>query len=65
MAVTAVAFVAHHNAADIVVGREVTPSGPKFKLNHFQRQEALARLATGESQAAVAQTYKCGPGDRV
>jgi DNA-binding XRE family transcriptional regulator len=31
--------------------------GPKFKLNHFQRQEALARLAAGESQAAVAQTY--------
>jgi DNA invertase Pin-like site-specific DNA recombinase len=31
--------------------------GPKFKLNHFQRQEALARLAKGESQAAVAQTY--------
>jgi DNA invertase Pin-like site-specific DNA recombinase len=30
--------------------------GPKFKLNHFQRQEALARLAAGESQAAVAQT---------
>jgi DNA invertase Pin-like site-specific DNA recombinase len=31
--------------------------GPKFKLNHFQRQEALARLNAGESQAAVAQTY--------
>jgi DNA invertase Pin-like site-specific DNA recombinase len=31
--------------------------GPKFKLNHYQRQEALARLAKGESQAAVAQTY--------
>jgi hypothetical protein len=30
--------------------------GPKFKLNHFQRQEALARLTAGESQA-VAQTY--------
>jgi hypothetical protein len=23
--------------------------GPKFKLNSFQRQEALARLAAGES----------------
>jgi hypothetical protein len=31
--------------------------GSKFKLNHFQRQEALARLAAGESQAVVARTY--------
>jgi DNA invertase Pin-like site-specific DNA recombinase len=31
--------------------------GPKFKLNHFQRQEALARLETGESQAEVARSY--------
>jgi DNA invertase Pin-like site-specific DNA recombinase len=31
--------------------------GPKFKLNHFQRQEALARLAAGESQAEIAKTY--------
>jgi hypothetical protein len=23
--------------------------GPKFKLNHFQRQEALAQLEAGES----------------
>ena len=31
--------------------------GPKFKLNRFQRQEALARLEAGESQAEVARTY--------
>ena len=31
--------------------------GPKFKLNHFQRQEALARLQAGETQADVARTY--------
>ena len=31
--------------------------GPKFKLNHFQRQEALARLEAGESQVEVARTY--------
>src|SRR5262245_3104773 len=31
--------------------------GPKFKLNHFQRQEALARIAGGESQADIARTY--------
>jgi DNA invertase Pin-like site-specific DNA recombinase len=31
--------------------------GPKFKLNHFQRQEALARLDAGDSQAEVARTY--------
>jgi DNA invertase Pin-like site-specific DNA recombinase len=31
--------------------------GPKFKLNHFQRQEALDRLAAGESQAEIARTY--------
>lgn len=31
--------------------------GPKFKLNRFQRQEALVRLGAGESQAEVARTY--------
>jgi DNA invertase Pin-like site-specific DNA recombinase len=31
--------------------------GPKFKLNRFQRQEALARLAAGESQSDIAKTY--------
>ena len=31
--------------------------GPKFKLNAFQRREALARLEAGESQSLVAQTY--------
>jgi DNA invertase Pin-like site-specific DNA recombinase len=31
--------------------------GPKFKLNHFQRQEAMARLDAGESQTEVARTY--------
>src|SRR5262249_25367282 len=31
--------------------------GPKFKLNHFQRQEALARLDAGETQDAIARTY--------
>jgi DNA invertase Pin-like site-specific DNA recombinase len=31
--------------------------GPKFKLNHFQRQEAIARLAAGETQADVAKTF--------
>jgi DNA invertase Pin-like site-specific DNA recombinase len=31
--------------------------GPKFKLNPFQRQEALARLKLGESQADVARSY--------
>jgi len=31
--------------------------GPKFKLNYFQRQEALARLAAGETQAVIARTY--------
>jgi DNA invertase Pin-like site-specific DNA recombinase len=31
--------------------------GPKFKLNHFQKQEALARLTAGESQADIAKTY--------
>ena len=31
--------------------------GPKFKLNHFQRQEALARLADGEDQTTVAKCY--------
>ena len=31
--------------------------GPKFKLNRFERQEALARIAAGESQADIARTY--------
>ena len=31
--------------------------GPKFKLNGFQKQEALARLAAGESQADIARTF--------
>jgi DNA invertase Pin-like site-specific DNA recombinase len=35
--------------------------GPKFKLNSFQRQEALARLAAGESQSVVAKTYGVDP----
>jgi DNA invertase Pin-like site-specific DNA recombinase len=35
--------------------------GPKFKLNPFQRQEALARLAAGEGQSTVAQTYNVDP----
>jgi protein involved in polysaccharide export with SLBB domain len=59
MAVTAVAFVARHNAADIVVGRAQVQAQP------FPAARGAARLATGESQAAVAQTYNVGPGDRV
>ena len=35
--------------------------GPKFKLNSFQRQEALARLAAGESQSIIAKTYGVDP----
>jgi len=35
--------------------------GPKFKLNSFQRQEALARLAAGGSQSVVAKTYGVDP----
>jgi DNA invertase Pin-like site-specific DNA recombinase len=31
--------------------------GPKFKLNHFQKQEALTRLNAGERQADIAKTY--------
>jgi len=31
--------------------------GRKPKLNPFQREEALARLSTGETQAEVARTY--------
>jgi DNA invertase Pin-like site-specific DNA recombinase len=31
--------------------------GPKFKLNRFQRQEALARLTAGETQDDIARTY--------
>jgi len=31
--------------------------GPKFKLNGFQRREALARLEAGESQSLVARSY--------
>jgi DNA invertase Pin-like site-specific DNA recombinase len=35
--------------------------GPKFKLDSYQRREALARLEAGESQAAVARTYGVDP----
>jgi DNA invertase Pin-like site-specific DNA recombinase len=35
--------------------------GPKFKLTYHQRQEALARLAAGETQAVVARTYNVDP----
>ena len=35
--------------------------GPKFKLNSFQKQEALARLAAGESQSVIAKTYGVDP----
>ena len=35
--------------------------GLKFKLNSFQRQEALARLAAGESQSVIAKTYGVDP----
>jgi hypothetical protein len=35
--------------------------GPKFKLNSFQKQEALARLAAGESQSVFAKTYGVDP----
>jgi DNA invertase Pin-like site-specific DNA recombinase len=35
--------------------------GPKFKLNSFQRQEALARLAAGETQSVIAKTYGVDP----
>jgi DNA invertase Pin-like site-specific DNA recombinase len=31
--------------------------GPKFKLNHFRRKEAFARLEAGETQEAIARTY--------
>jgi DNA invertase Pin-like site-specific DNA recombinase len=31
--------------------------GPKFKLDSFQRREALARLGAGESASLVARTY--------
>jgi DNA invertase Pin-like site-specific DNA recombinase len=31
--------------------------GPKFKLSHYQREEALARLAAGESLKDVAKSY--------
>ena len=31
--------------------------GPKFKLDSFQRREALARLEAGESSSLVARTY--------
>jgi DNA invertase Pin-like site-specific DNA recombinase len=31
--------------------------GPKFKLDSFQRREALARLDAGESASLVARTY--------
>jgi DNA invertase Pin-like site-specific DNA recombinase len=35
--------------------------GPKFKLNGFQRQEALARLDQGETLSAIARTYGVDP----
>ena len=35
--------------------------GPKFKLSSFQRQEALVRLAAGESQSVIAKTYGVEP----
>jgi DNA invertase Pin-like site-specific DNA recombinase len=35
--------------------------GPKFKLNGFQRQEALARLDNGETLSAIASTYGVDP----
>ena len=35
--------------------------GPKFKLNSFQKQEALARLAAGESQSVIAKTMASTP----
>ena len=35
--------------------------GPKFKLNRYQREEALARLAAGETQTDVAKTYGVAP----
>ena len=38
-----------------------TKFGPKFKLTYFQRQEVLARLAAGETQAVVARTYNVDP----
>jgi len=31
--------------------------GPKHKLSAYQWQEALSRLAAGESQSVVARTY--------
>ena len=35
--------------------------GPKFKLNGFQRQEALARLDQGETLSSIARTYGVDP----
>jgi DNA invertase Pin-like site-specific DNA recombinase len=35
--------------------------GPKFKLDGFQRREALARLDAGETLSAVARTYGVDP----
>jgi hypothetical protein len=35
--------------------------GRKPKLTPFQRQEALQRLANGESQAGVARAYNIDP----
>jgi DNA invertase Pin-like site-specific DNA recombinase len=32
--------------------------GPKFKLDAFQKREALTRLQAGESQADIARTYR-------
>jgi DNA invertase Pin-like site-specific DNA recombinase len=35
--------------------------GPKFKLDGFQRREALARLDAGETLSAIARTYGVDP----
>jgi DNA invertase Pin-like site-specific DNA recombinase len=35
--------------------------GPKFKLDSFQKREALARLQAGESLSLVARTYGVDP----
>jgi DNA invertase Pin-like site-specific DNA recombinase len=31
--------------------------GPPFKLDAFQKREALARIKAGESQSLIARTY--------
>ena len=35
--------------------------GPKFRLNSYQRTEALKRLASGDTEAAVARSYGVDP----